>query len=694
MQNDRSLDVVKYPAPQAAQSTAVFQVMPATDTLSVGPIESLEEPAAPAYTPAKRQVNIRVILLSLGVAVALLILAGFLLAFHDKSASQVKVGEFGDVSLPLGTVASSELRVGSAKTLKINGKLQVSNSVILTPSSTPSNPTAGQLYYDKTANQLAYYNGQQFLPVGGGTATTNTTNTNTTNVFNTLGVIPSGVLLQSSSPGSQQSGNFNISGTGQVGLLKTSVISSDGGTFYLNPVSSADQQTVAPGTPATVGLKSGTTTTGTGWANDLSATKVTMGSVGGTTQSIAAYFAGGTAGKHVQVSLYDDDGDVPSRPSNLLAQSAVVALTPNDFTTVAIPSVNLAANTTYWLAVNTDDTTVMRTYNGGSKSSCFASHSFGFMPAPFGGCFFDDNVYSIYLNYLTGSAGSGSVSAAQLALSATGQAVFQNASDSTNAFQVQNASGTSTLFDVDTLNGRVGIGKSTPGYRLDIAGGDINVSNGHSFRFGGVQALSSNADGSTISITNLNSGGTLSAQADTFIVQDGNATHHRLTIDNTGAAAFSNSSDSTTGFQVQNALGSSILTVDTVGKVVTVTALATTGNLTVGGHIISSGSAPTIVAGAAACTAPTVNVTGNDSAGTITITTGAGCAGGGRLATITFAAAFGAIPHATLTAGNGNAQTLGAYTDNSAATTAHFTLDTATGAANTTSYVWNYLVVQ
>ena len=59
------------------------------------------------------------------------------------------------------------------------------------------------------------------------------------------------------------------------------------------------------------------------------------------------------------------------------------------------------------------------------------------------------------------------------ALTVAGSALFENASNSTTAFQVQNASGTPIL-DVDTTNGYVGIGTTTPDSALTLQRGDSN----------------------------------------------------------------------------------------------------------------------------------------------------------------------------------------------------------------------------
>lgn len=62
--------------------------------------------------------------------------------------------------------------------------------------------------------------------------------------------------------------------------------------------------------------------------------------------------------------------------------------------------------------------------------------------------------------------------------------LFRNAGDSTTAFRIQNAAA-SNLFVADTSNTRIAIGQATAGYTLDV-NGDINITNGSSYRINGV----------------------------------------------------------------------------------------------------------------------------------------------------------------------------------------------------------------
>ncbi|HSX15201.1 MAG TPA: hypothetical protein VLF40_00225 [Candidatus Saccharimonadales bacterium] len=619
--------------------------------------------------------------IGVGIVLVVLAVASVVLHIHrDHAKAALETGNFGTVKVSLATLKQPP--AGTADTLEVNGNLQVSQSLVLTPTGQPGKANAGQIYFDKTSNHLAFYDGTQFVDVG----------TGTTNITNILLGQGNGVQLQGSSPGSQQTGNFNVSGTGMVGSLNTSIITSGGSTLYINPVSISTAATPS-GVPITLGLTTagGSTESGPGWKDGMNAQKITVGPEGGKLSSASVMYIGGSTSSHVQFALYEDDGDVPSKPGGRLAASAIVSMTPDGWTTASLPAITLDPNTTYWLAVNTDDATVIRTVNGGAQNYCYVFKPFGFMPDPFSapGCFMGDLTYPLYLTYLTQGSSGGSISQSQITIAPDGSTLLRNSDDSSNAFQVQNAAGSNTIFNIDTINQRIAIGKTTASYKLDIAGGDINLTNGHSIRFGGSPVLTVTS-GAVTALTNFIPGGVTRIQGDTFSVTDRNATHANLSIDdNHGNVTFSNFIDSTTAFQIQNSAGTTtILNADTTNSVITI------ANLAVSGHIITSGTAPGIAAGAAACTTPTVSVDGNDVSGTITVTTGTGCATSGTLAAVTFVTAFSATPHITLTPGSSTALALGAYINNSTATTTSFTIGTNSTPANSTTYEWNYLVVQ
>lgn len=166
-----------------------------------------------------------------------------------------------------------------------------------------------------------------------------------------------------------------------------------------------------------------------------------------------------------------------------------------------------------------------------------------------------------------------------------GTFLSQASSDSTAAFQIQNAAGTSNLFVADTTNTRLGIGKTSPGYTVDV-NGDINISG--TFRVNGVTICTSGGcvgtggSGSYIdndyasqqsanfniisTATNRIGGiiaGTSGQTADIFQLKDGSGTN----IFSAGATGNTiiRAADS---FQVQNSGGTALLYTDTANSII------------------------------------------------------------------------------------------------------------------------------
>lgn len=117
------------------------------------------------------------------------------------------------------------------------------------------------------------------------------------------------------------------------------------------------------------------------------------------------------------------------------------------------------------------------------------------------------------------------------------------------------------------------------------------------------------------------------------------------------------------------------------------------GTFAVPEKIVSSfAGTPTIAAGAAAGTAPTVSVTGNDQRGLISVTTGTGSMATGAFATITFTANGGTWPNTptivltpVITAGGA------LHARVSASSTSAFTVSIDNAAATSTAYSYNYI---
>jgi hypothetical protein len=90
------------------------------------------------------------------------------------------------------------------------------------------------------------------------------------------------------------------------------------------------------------------------------------------------------------------------------------------------------------------------------------------------------------------------------------------------------------------------------------------------------------------------------------------------------------------------------------------------------GHLVPTGSAPTVAAQAAAGTSPTATVSGRDTAGTITLTSGTGTPATGNQVILTFNQAFATAPVVVLAPGSAALAALHPYV--AASTTTTFTV--------------------
>jgi len=108
--------------------------------------------------------------------------------------------------------------------------------------------------------------------------------------------------------------------------------------------------------------------------------------------------------------------------------------------------------------------------------------------------------------------------------------------------------------------------------------------------------------------------------------------------------------------------------------------------LTIGGHIITRGNAPSVAAGGGIGSSGTVSISGNDAAGTVAVNTGAG-AGGGLLASVTFTRAYATTPHVILTP-------VGNYVNVYISRTVNGFSIYSAGALSPAGYAFDYIVVQ
>lgn len=109
------------------------------------------------------------------------------------------------------------------------------------------------------------------------------------------------------------------------------------------------------------------------------------------------------------------------------------------------------------------------------------------------------------------------------------------------------------------------------------------------------------------------------------------------------------------------------------------------------GHIVPTGSAPTVAAQAAAGTSATAAVTGKDTAGTVTVTSGSASLAAGNQAVVTFNHAFDVAPVVVLTPGSAAVAALAPYV--AAATTTTFTIAFGSAPSASTAYPVNFHAV-
>lgn len=134
-------------------------------------------PAAPAATSRKR---LRIPLWLVATGASLAIAVGGILFFvrQANQTTAIQANSFDSVQIPFDQLDA--IAAGSVKTMAVNGQLLVNDSLVIAPSTQPSTAVAGQLYYNQANNQLAYYNGTEFVGLLGGTATTTLQNNTTT----------------------------------------------------------------------------------------------------------------------------------------------------------------------------------------------------------------------------------------------------------------------------------------------------------------------------------------------------------------------------------------------------------------------------------------------------------------------------------------------------------------------------------
>lgn len=244
------------------------------------------------------------------------------------------------------------------------------------------------------------------------------------------------------------------------------------------------------------------------------------------------------------------------------------------------------------------------------------------------------------------------------------------------------------------------------------------------------------SSGNINNINNLNFGGSLFGPSGAFSIRTGNASTITMqgaglgawstagtAVTITGGSSVTNSSGTFVGLnlnptynqtsaaaaidfkiaRVETALGSGVqkfvsllsgvsgtterFFIDNAGN-------ATGANFT-GNHLLGGSTAPTIAAGVGAGGSPTIAISGHDSGGIVTLTTGTLPTLSSVVATITFNASYSTAPAVTLTPANGNAAALSGVTMvYVTSTTTTFVINAGTtGLSAATQYIWFFTVI-
>ena len=130
-------------------------------------------PIAAAPTPKKPRDWRKIILfISFGALFLLFLGAGWLIfeaVRNNNTADQQVNNQIANTSIPLSEFTSSgSLNLLGTQSLAVNGQLRANEAFILAPQ-TKASAERGSLYFDANTNQLAYYNGSQFVQLPGTT---------------------------------------------------------------------------------------------------------------------------------------------------------------------------------------------------------------------------------------------------------------------------------------------------------------------------------------------------------------------------------------------------------------------------------------------------------------------------------------------------------------------------------------------
>jgi hypothetical protein len=705
MQGKQSLDGVQRVGglSVASGSLSSRQFTPPANT---SPVAIPPSPVSPK--PVKRHRAIPLWMWFLAFIILALITAGVIFLLRTSNVpTELKVENMPITNLPLGDLTNGS--VDTTEKLQVNGQLQVSDSLLLAPRLQPSNPLLGELYFDTESNRLTYYDGEDFIQLGGTSNVTNVTNTTVANTaINVASPTENGIELQAAAPGAPQKGNFNVTGTGTVGVLSANTVQGSGsGNFSVTTPN-------ASGISSTMSIKTGdSSTTAAGNLTIDTGSSVIDGDIiahktfeTGTdnmlswfttnlTRSTAQAHSGsyslaetGTAPNWGVIELLPGTGVVPghqyyfsiwvradSVPRTIGASVAWVGASN------PVPLNSITDSTSEWREI-----TGLATAPAGATSAYFRIQG---LAATGETHYFDDVT-------ITDLSSSSNVATLDIGANNAKKITIGNLTQigSTSIFGGSglnfNSGAATTNINAGSLNATAGANST-----IQTTGGALTLTSADTAIWG--VATSTSGTGGDLTLRAGNGGAGGMNDGGDLILQGGNANAGGVS----GQVIVRPQSDSTDIFQIQSSTSAPLFIADSTDMKLTITGTNSAFSTLVlnDSHFRSTQTTPPTINTPANCgLTPTATVTpgSTDSAGSFTITTGSGGTSSSCDATITFHRPYVAAPKSILIVGKVNAMSAALQPYVMSETASSFTTSFAVSAAgaNATAFQFSYWIIE
>ena len=167
-------DIALKPQKTKPSSASTKPLPPSGPLASASPVAPKNQSPSLASAKRGRGIGFMGIKTFAIISALLLLLGGAAFAFFvNRENDRLQVANSSQPSekfdaqvIDLTELASSgSLDLVTSQSLSVNGQLRTNNSLVLAPIDQPTEGTTGQVYFDKNAGALAYYDGTQFLQV-------------------------------------------------------------------------------------------------------------------------------------------------------------------------------------------------------------------------------------------------------------------------------------------------------------------------------------------------------------------------------------------------------------------------------------------------------------------------------------------------------------------------------------------------